>query len=154
MRPADADAKYNRDLVQKRLDELQKQQHQQQNQNQQKNQNDKNNQQNKQNQQDKQNQQGGQQNRRVSRGNRTSRISTVSPTRKISRNRRISRTSRISRISRERGNPQPAGPTQADPGQPAGHATHRTAAAASRTLASQDRCRRLKRKQLLDSAQG
>jgi Ca-activated chloride channel family protein len=68
MRPADADAKFNRDLVQKRLDELQKQQNQKQNQNNKNDQQDKQkqqdkqNQQNQQNQQDKQKQQGGQQN--------------------------------------------------------------------------------------------
>jgi Ca-activated chloride channel family protein len=64
MRPADADAKFNRDVVQRRLDELQKQQSR----NQQKNQQDRNdqqngkqdNQKNQQSQQSQQNRQGGQ----------------------------------------------------------------------------------------------
>ncbi len=55
MRPRDADAKFNRDVVQRRLDELQRQQKQKQNK--QQNQNNKDDKDNKDKQQDKQNQQ-------------------------------------------------------------------------------------------------
>jgi Ca-activated chloride channel family protein len=151
MRPADADAKFNRDVVQKRLDELQKQQNQKQNQNQnqnqqnqqnqQKNQNDKNKQQN--NQQDKQNQQGGQQNPQNQQNQQGQPNPQGQPKQPGQQN-----------PQNQQGQPdqQPAGPTQADPRQQSGQRPQ--TAGAEQDVGKPGQMSRVEAEQLLDSAKG
>jgi len=150
MRPADADAKYNRDLVQRRLDALQKQQ------NQQKNQNDKNDQHSKQDQQDKQNQQGGQQSPQGQQGQQNQQKQQNQQGKQNQQNQQGQPNPQNQQNPQNQpgqGNPQPAGPTQADPGQQAGQHPQ-TAAAAEQDIGKPGQMSQLEAEQLLDSAKG
>ncbi|HEV2700603.1 MAG TPA: VWA domain-containing protein [Steroidobacteraceae bacterium] len=152
LQPADQDAKFNRSVVQRRLDELKRQQQQKQNdknpqQNQQKQQDQKDqqkqkdqqpqqnhpeqqsqqNQQGQQNQQNQQNQQGQQQNQQNQPGQQ-------------------------SQPNQQAG--QPGGPTQPEQGRAADQKAQQSAAAAAQDIGKPDQMSRLEAEQLLDSAKG
>jgi Ca-activated chloride channel family protein len=159
MKPADADAKFNRGVVQRRLDELQRQQQQKQNQNDKNKQQDKqqdkqqNGQQgqqgqNQQNQQGQQNQQNppGQQNQQNQPGeqgqqNQQNQQGEPNP----------QQNSPNSQGSKDQ---QPAGPTQPDSGQQAGQPPQQGGAVAAQDIGKPDQMSRLEAEQLLDSTKG
>ena len=169
MRPADADAKFNRDVVQKRLDELQKQQQQKQNQqNQLKNQNDKNKQQNdKQNPQDKQ---GGQQNPQSQQNQQGQKNQQSQQNQQGQSNQQgqpdqhgqppppgqqnpQNQQGQPDQPNRQgQPDPQPAGPTQADPKQQPGQRPQ--TAGAEQDVGKPGQMSRVEAEQLLDSAKG
>ena len=148
MLPADADAKYNRDLVQKRLDELQKKQDQQQKQNDKNDKNDKKNKQdeNKQNGQDKQDKQdkpGGQQKSQGQPGQQN-------PQGQQNQQNQPGQPNQPN----QQGQPEqrPAGPTQADPGKQAGQPPQ--PAAVEQDIGKPGQMSQVEAEQLLDSAKG
>ena len=148
MLPADADAKYNRDLVQKRLDELQKKQDQQQKQNDKNDKNDKKNKQdeNKQNGQDKQDKQdkpGGQQKSQGQPGQQN-------PQGQQNQQNQPGQPNQPN----QQGQPEqrPTGPTQADPGKQAGQPPQ--PAAVEQDIGKPGQMSQVEAEQLLDSAKG
>ena len=147
MKPADADAKFNRGVVQQRLDELQRQQQQQQ-----KNQNDKNdknkqpdkqpqNSQQNQNGQQSQNGQQGQQDPQHQQGQQNQPGEPRQP------------QNSPNSQSKDQPGQQPAGPTQADSGPQAGQPPQQGSAAAQ-DIGRPDQMSRLEAEQLLDSTRG
>jgi Ca-activated chloride channel family protein len=164
MLPADADAKFNRDVVQKRLDELQKQQDQRQkksdqndkDKNDKNDKNNKNNQQNdKQNQQNQQNQQGGQQNPQDQQGQQNPQ-SQQNPQNQPNQQGQPNQQKQQNQPGQPNQQGQPdqrqAGPTQADPGKQEGQQPQSAAEEQDRGKPGQ--MSRVEAEQLLDSAKG
>jgi Ca-activated chloride channel family protein len=156
LRPRDADAKFNRDVVQRRLDELKRQQQQkdkrpQQNKqdqkdqkdqkDQQQNQKDQKGQQDQKNQQNQQNQQGqeGQQNQQNQ------------------QNQPGQQKQQPAQGNQDQQNPQaqqPSGPTQPQQGRPSDQKSPQAAAAAAQDIGRPNQMSRLEAEQLLDSTKG
>ncbi len=159
LQPADEDAKFNRNVVQRRLEELQRQQQKQndkspqqkqqdqkdqkdqQNQKQQQGQQDHPEQQSPQNQQSRQNQQGqqSQQKQQSQQGQPNPQSQQNQPGQSNPPQQQTQ---------------QPSGPTQAEPGRQADQKAQQSAAAAAQDVGKPDQMSRLEAEQLLDSAKG
>jgi Ca-activated chloride channel homolog len=153
LRPSDADARFNRDVVQRRLDALKRQQQQKQNDKQQqpdqkdqkdqknqksqKDQKDQNGQPDQKNQQNQQNQQGrqNQQNQQDQQGKPNPQNQSGQP-------------------NQPNQQPQQPGPTQPEAGHPADQKPQQGAAAAAQDIGKPNQMSRLEAEQLLDSAKG
>jgi len=151
LKPSDADAKFNRNVVKTRLDELRRQQQQQQQQKQnqgakddqdksqdQKDQKDQKGQQSQNGPQDQQHQpQNPQQNQQGQQGQQNQH--TQQPNQQTTQNQQ---------------GPQPAGPTKAEPSQRSGEGSEQGDAAAAQDIGKPDQLSRLEAEQLLDSVKG
>jgi Ca-activated chloride channel family protein len=153
IKPSDRDAKFNRDVVQMRLAELQRQQQKKQNQNQ--NQNDKNNKNKDQDQQDQKSQQKspgrqGQQDPRKQPGQQGQ------PDQRNAQNQPPppNQPGQQNPQNPQQQQGQPSGPTQAQPDQQAGQKPQQVAAAAAQDIGQPNQMTRLEAEQLLDSAKG
>jgi Ca-activated chloride channel family protein len=143
LKPSDADAKFNRNVVQTRLDELRKQQQQKQNQNGQgDNKDDKNKQQDQKEQKGKQSQNGqqGQQNQQQNQQQQQSQQGQQNQQGQQGQQNQQGR--------------QPAAPTKAQSGQQPGQAPEQGEAAAAQDIGKPDQLSRQEAEQLLDSVKG
>jgi Ca-activated chloride channel family protein len=138
LKPSDADAKFNRDVVKTRLDELRRQQQQQQQQQQQnQNQNGKDDKDKPQDQKDHKGQQSqnGQQNQRNQQQNQQ-------------------QNQQGQQAQQGQQGPPPAGPTKPQSGQRPGEGPERSDAAAAQDIGKPDQLSPLEAEQLLDSVKG
>jgi Ca-activated chloride channel homolog len=142
LKPSDADARFNRNVVKTRLDELRRQQQQKQQHQNQNDKNDKNKQQDQQDQQDqkdqkdqkgqpRQNGQQGQQNQPQNQQGQQNQQTTQNPQ-----------------------GPRPAGPTKPQSGQQPGEGPQQGEAAAAQDIGKPDQLSPLEAEQLLDSVKG
>lgn len=138
LKPSDADAKFNRNVVKTRLDELRRQQQQQQQQNQ-NGKDDKDKQQDPQEHKGQQNQPGqqGQQNQQQSQPNQHSQ-----------------QNQQNQQTTQNQPRQQPAGPTKPQSGQRSGQGSEPGEAAAAQDIGKPDQLSRLEAEQLLDSVKG
>ena len=135
LRPSDPDAKFNRDVVQRRLDELKRQQQQHQNQQNQHSQND----QNDQNDQKDQKGQKGQQNKQDQQSQQ---------------NHPEQQSPQSQQDQQHQQAQQPDRPTQPESRRQADQRSQQAAAAAAQDIGKPDQMSRLEAEQLLDSAKG
>jgi Ca-activated chloride channel family protein len=155
IKPSDRDAKFNRDVVQMRLAQLQREQQKKQNQNQ--NQNDKNKDQDQQDQKNQQKSQGGgQQDQRKQAGQQgppDQRNAQNQPQPQNQQPPQNQPGQQNPQNSQQQPEQQPSGPTQAQPDQQGAQKPQQLAAAAQ-DIGKPNEMTRLEAEQLLDSAKG
>jgi Ca-activated chloride channel homolog len=153
LKPSDADAKFNRDVVKTRLDELRRQQQQQQQQQQKQNQNgkdDKNKQQGPQDQKDQKGQPG--QNGQHSQQNQPGQQGQQNQQNPQNQQNQPGQQNQQTTQNQQR--PQPAGATKPQSGQQPGQGPQQDEAAAAQDIGKPDQLSPLEAEQLLDSVKG
>jgi Ca-activated chloride channel family protein len=153
LQPTDRDAKFNRNVVRRRLEELQRQQQKH---------NDKNPQQKQQDRKDQQNQkdQQSQQDHPEQQSAQDQKSQPSQHSQQNQQNQQGQPNQQPQRNQPGQSNPptqqaqQPSGPTQEEPGRPADEKGRQSAAAAAQDIGKPDQMSRLEAEQLLDSAKG
>jgi Ca-activated chloride channel family protein len=146
LNPADADAKFNRNVVKTRLDELRKQQQQKQNQSQ--------SQKNQDGQQNQQQKQGGQQNQQQNQQGQQNQQNQQGQGQQSQQNQQGQQGQQNQQTAQNQQGPQPSGPTKAQSGQKPGQGAQQGDAAAAQDIGKPDQLSRLEAEQLLDSVKG